>query len=120
MGYQMTTTTKSLISLLGKGEQNAVPRNILAALMGMDDRSMRRAISYARLEGVCIANTQNGKGYFLPDSREEYKRQYKLTEHRGKVILAQLKALRQAINEDENQMDLEDWHGNGADSDTVH
>ena len=108
LGVDMTEVTKHLVSLLGKGEKKAVPRNVLAALMGMDDRTMRKAISYARLEGVCIANDQDGSGYYIPENLEEYKRQYRQTEKRGKVILAQLKALREAINTDENQMDIED------------
>lgn len=105
----MTARTKHLICLLGKGEGQAVSREQLAVLMGMDDRTMREAVAYARLEGVCIANAQNGKGYYLPDNLEEYKRQYRQTLNRGRNILAQLKALRHAIAdlEDQDQLELE-------------
>ena len=105
----MTEKTKQLICLLGKGEGQAVSREQLAVLMGMDDRTMREAVAYARLEGVCIANAQNGKGYYLPENLEEYKRQYRQTLNRGRNILAQLKALRHAIAdlEDQDQLELE-------------
>lgn len=77
--------------------------------MGVDDRKMREMVSMARLEGVCIANDQNGNGYYLPENLDEYKRQYRQTANRGKKLLAQLKYLRHAIAdlEDENQLELE-------------
>ena len=105
----MTESTKQLVCLLGKGEGQAVSRNTLAVLMGVDDRKMREMVSLARLEGVCIANDQNGKGYYLPDDLDEYKRQYRQTANRGRKILAQLKALRHAIAdlEDKDQLELE-------------
>lgn len=101
--------TKQLVGLLGKGAGQAVSRDTLAVLMGMSDRAMREAVAMARLEGVCIANDQQGGGYYLPDNLEEYKRQYRQTANRGKAILAQLKALRHAIAdiEDEDQLELE-------------
>ena len=105
----MTARTEKLISLLGKGEGQAVSRNQLAVLMGLNDRQMREAVAYARLEGICIANDQNGGGYYLPENLEEYKRQYRQTLNRGRNTLAQLKALRHAIAdmEDKDQLELE-------------
>lgn len=106
----MTERTKHLICLLGKGEGQAVSREKLAVLMGIDDRTMREAVAYARLEGVCIANSQNGKGYYLPDNLDEYKKQYRQTLNRAKRIFAQLKPLRHAIAdlEDSDQLMLEE------------
>lgn len=105
----MTARTEKLISLLGKGVGQAVSRNQLAVLMGLNDRQMRETVAYARLEGICIANDQNGGGYYLPENLEEYKRQYRQTLNRGRNILSQLKALRHAIAdmEDQDQLELE-------------
>ena len=109
MASRRSEQTERLISLLGKGEGQAVSREQLAVLMGMPDRKMREVVAYARLEGACIANAQDGRGYYIPENLDEYKKQYRQTANRGKKILAQLKALRYAIAdlEDKDQLELE-------------
>ena len=99
--------TRQLIGLLGKGEKNAVKREQLAVYMGLSDRSMREAVAMARLEGVCIANNQDGTGYYIPENLEEYKQQYRQTKNRGRSIFAQLAAIRQGI-EDLDQGSFDD------------
>ena len=106
-------TTAQLLCLLRRGEKNAVSRKDLCAVMEMSDRSMRKAVSLARLEGLCICNTQNGDGYFLGDTVAELKKQYNQVESRGRHIFAQLNALRAEIDRlDPNQMRLDDIRAN--------
>lgn len=47
------------------GRENAISRQALAQLTGMDDRQVRRMIEDARCN-VVIINLQDGKGYYLP------------------------------------------------------
>ena len=94
---EYSPSTERLLSILGRGSDRAVGRNLLAKLMNTNDSGMRKAVCLARLEGVAINNDQNGDGYYLPDTLEELKRQYAQTEHRAKILLAQLKAIRNQI-----------------------
>ena len=110
MNKTFSESTEKLISILGRGKKHAISRAELGAKMGLCDRSTREAVCLARLEGACIANEQDGEGYYIPASMDEYKRQYRQTEHRGKKILAQLKGLRERMAEmaDEHQLSLFD------------
>lgn len=100
--------TKELLNHLKFGKSNAIKRSQLAKELGVNDREARRRISYARLEGVCIGNEQDGNGYYLPIKSEELARQYKQTIHRARVLLAQLRGIRAEMGKDPSQMTLED------------
>lgn len=69
------------------GRENAISRQALAQLTGMDDRQVRRMIEDARRE-VPIINLQNGKGYFrpLPEDREDVVRWKAIQSHRASEI----------------------------------
>ena len=58
------------------GSQNAVTRKQLKIQTGLNDRTIRDLIHYARRDTVII-NMQDGKGYFIPDMNCEQDR-YKL------------------------------------------
>lgn len=102
----MTARSELIMSLLGKGKENAVNREALAEALGLEDRATRQAVSYARLEGCCICNDQDGEGYYIGTDRAELERQYKQTVSRGKMIFASLAALRREMGKDENQLSI--------------
>lgn len=60
-----------LLDYLGYGKANAVKRERLAALSGMDDRKMRDVIKLLREDGVLICNDGDGSGYYLADNQEQ-------------------------------------------------
>ena len=57
--------------LLLRGEENAIPGADLAALLGLDVRTLQRIIASERRQGAPILSTAKGtKGYFLPATGE--------------------------------------------------
>lgn len=70
-----------------KGPDNAVPLRHLAALLDMDERSVRAQIAKERSMGHLIIS-DNEHGYFLPSSADEIRRFSRSMHHRAKEILA--------------------------------
>ena len=94
----MTETTIMLKSVLGRGKENAVKRSELAATFG-GDRIMRKAIEQARIDGICVCNDQDGKGYYIARDIEEVRRQHWQILNRAKSNFDQLKAFRAIIRQ---------------------
>lgn len=88
-----------LMSYMHKGSDNAVSREMLSATMQMSDRAVRSLIEQARNEGCFIMNSQNGRGYYLPESIEDIKRQYRQDTNRALSILKRRKHMRKALKE---------------------
>lgn len=103
---EVSKRTAELVSHLGTGKRNVTRRDALVEKMGLSDRAVREAVSLARLEGACICNDQDGKGYYIGEDRAELERQYKQTINRGRKIFAALKALRREMGKDENQLSI--------------
>ena len=66
-----------------KGPENAVPLKHLAALLDMDERSVRAQIARERKAGHIIIS-DNEHGYFLPSSAEEISRFSRSMNHRAR------------------------------------
>lgn len=61
---------QTISSLLSRGEVNAVPLALLAALTGLDRRVIRRQIQLERQAGACICvNCRDG--YYLAETEAE-------------------------------------------------
>lgn len=60
---------------------------------------MRKIIENARCEGFVIANAQDGKGYYIPETVKELEILYRQNENRAKTILRQQKYIRQRMAE---------------------
>lgn len=91
-------TTDALARILMFGAENAIPRAQLVVLTGWPDRELRKNIEKARSEGMVIANDQNGKGYYRPDTQEELARCYKQSRSRTLAQLRQQKYIRRRMN----------------------
>ena len=63
---------------------------------------MRAHISFLRMNGVPICNTQDGSGYFIPATKEEVLAQMKQTRSRAMKELAQIRALKDLLREIED------------------
>lgn len=59
---------------LMRGKQNALTREQLVSLSGMDDRAVRNGIKELREKGELICNDCDGKGYYIAATDEEIKR----------------------------------------------
>lgn len=102
-----TETTLKLMEILKTGKVNAVERGELASLLGMTDRNMRECVAKARLEGVCIANDQDGVGYYIPTTTDELHRQIARVLSRVSAITKELPSLRKELEKLQGQLSLE-------------
>lgn len=57
------------LQFLGYGEQNAIKREQLARVMGVNERTAREAIRKLRMSGYAVVN--NGRGYYLAETAGE-------------------------------------------------
>lgn len=82
-----------LVSAIPVGKKNAVTNHQLRELLGISNREVRRLVSIARRE-VCIINDQNGKGYYMPETKAEAEKWIKQETARAKSIFLGMKGAR--------------------------
>lgn len=92
-----------ILDFIKIGHENAITREELVKLTGLNDREIRENISQTR-RNVPIINLQDGKGYFIPDLSKEseiaYLKQFvKQEENRLKSIGWSLKSARKMLKE---------------------
>lgn len=85
-----------IIELLKEGKENAVTRETLCAMTGMNDRAVRSEIERLRREYV-ILNDQDGKGYYLSKDAQEVQRYVRQEEARAKAIFYRLRPARELL-----------------------
>lgn len=90
-----------ILDYIPTGHENAVTRAYLCSATGLDDRTVRYAISQARRE-MPILNMQDGSGYFIPDmnlaeERSLLKRYVQQETSRGKQIFWSLMGARKTL-----------------------
>jgi len=56
-----------IVDMLKVGKENAITREQLCIRLKQPDRTVRKMIAEARLEGAIIINAQDGAGYYLSD-----------------------------------------------------
>lgn len=97
----MTYDALRLLSALGEGEDNAMTRGDLCALLGLPDRTVRELIEEARREeteeGPFIVNACDGKGYFISHNADEIERHYRGEYSRAMAILVRTKGERKFL-----------------------
>ena len=91
--------TDDVARLIPFGKEKAVTREYLAEALGLKDRTIRRAISKARMDGVIIINDQNGNGYYRSDDIADIERAYKQEKRRALSTMVCLKRMRQRLKE---------------------
>ena len=103
----------NIVDLIPTGKANAVTREQLCSLTGLSDRTVRKLIEIARIEGAIILNAQDGAGYYVSDHPADIRRQMATNRSRAMSILRQQKYLRRRLAEIENagQLRMEDIHG---------
>ena len=95
----------SIADLLPRGKAQAVSMLHLADYLGCTDREIRAMIHRARCEGSIICG--DSSGYYLPETREELIRWYRLAKKRSLSGLKALKAARQQLKELKGQQGIE-------------
>lgn len=89
--------TDRVASVLDYGKDYAVSREELAGRLGTSDRGMRRMLEEARMDGLAVCCDQDGKGYYLADTPEEYRRQYYQARSRAMKLLVQCSRLKEGM-----------------------
>lgn len=84
---------------LYSGHRNAVTRDRLVRMSGINDRAVRELLELARDNGALICNDQDGMGYYLAETDDEIDRQYRRDRARALAVLKRLKPYRQALKE---------------------
>lgn len=93
-------TFELLISAIPVGKKNAVTNYQLRTMFDISDREVRKLVSLARRE-VCIINDQNGKGYYMPETKAEAEKWIKQETARAKSIFLGMKGAREFLREKE-------------------
>lgn len=96
--------------LIPFGKENAIKNEELQRVTGLDNRTVRRAVSDARKRGVVILNMQDGRGYYQPtdDERTEVEMYYFQEHSRAMNNLVTLKATRNWLSRFDGQLHIED------------
>ena len=81
-----------IATLLLSGQENALPRQALEALTGLDGRTVRLLIERERRAGSPILS-DNATGYYLPATREETAACVRSLRHRAGEILRTAQAI---------------------------
>ena len=95
----------SICDILPRGKARAVSMSHLADALRCSDRDVRAVIHRARCDGAIIAG--DSSGYYLPETREELIRWYRLAKKRSLSGLKALKSARQQLRELEGQQSIE-------------
>ena len=96
-----------ITDLLMPGKANAIPRSELVTVSGLPDRQVREQLEQARMAGMLICNDQDGRGYYLAETREEAAAQFKRDYARALSLLARMKPFREALSVTDGQLSIE-------------
>ncbi len=102
------TAQGPISKFLFQGREQAIKGAELAALTGLDERSVRALISRERKAGVPILATTID-GYYLPDGIEDLRRFARSAAHRASEMREIAERAQDAVAEAEGQERLEGW-----------
>ena len=93
-----TNLLAGILNACPKVKRDAL-RERISEVLGVEisDRKMRKMIETARQEGFIIANDQNGRGYYIPETLQELQILYRQNENRAMSILRQQKHIRREM-----------------------
>lgn len=110
--FTPTHRRRQVASFLRVGRSRGVKREDLAAMMGMDERALRRQIQRERKTGaVILADCKNG--YFLPESPADVQAFIRQMYHRAAEIREICKAAEEVLLEMTGQTVIDGWADDG-------
>lgn len=86
---------KTLLRLIGRGENNAIHLCELVSYAKMESREVRKCIEQIKRSGEVIISSVNG--YFKPETAEELKKYINQETQRAKSIFFTLKSAREMM-----------------------
>lgn len=93
----------SIQNVLKHGVENAVSGEYLCAYYGIEDRTLRSFLHYARTNGVPVLSSTKHGGYYLPKDQQEAQEFIKAQSNRAKACFASLKAAKEYVKAIENR-----------------
>lgn len=97
-----------IMALIPKGKENAIPQAVLAGLIGVNDRQVRRIINHMRRLLFPVFTDLHG-GYYQPGANgvDEAKEFYRQMTRRGRSSMASAKCAKEFILEHDNQISFD-------------
>ena len=86
-----------LLSLIPEGRENAVSRETLRRLTGLDDRRIRLQIKKLIRQGYPILSSSSAKGYWQSDNISEIEQFIRESDHRRSTEAKTIEALRRLV-----------------------
>lgn len=86
-----------LLSLIPEGRENAISRETLRRLTGLDDRKIRLEIKRLISQGHVILSSSSAKGYWQSDDTAEIERFIRESDHRRSTEAKTIEALRRLV-----------------------
>lgn len=111
----------NVIDYIPVGHKNAVTRQYLTTVTGLDDRTIRRMIEKECTREHPILNMQDRKGYFQPAANEMHLVKQYLTQENHRTVkirkkLSEIRKYAKSQNElEKNQLNIFDYMGGGSD-----
>ena len=85
-----------ILSLIGKGEGQAISLHSLSTLSGEEERHLRKRIETYRRTGIPILSGMSG--YYFPETAEEIREYIRKEEKRARSIFYTLRGAKQALS----------------------
>ena len=86
-----------LLSLIPEGRENAISRETLRRLTGLDDRKIRLEIKRLISQGHVILSSSSAKGYWQSDNISEIEQFIRESDHRRSTEAKTIEALRSLV-----------------------
>ena len=87
-----------ILGMIPESKDNPITRWELAAVTGLDDRTIRREIKSLREStDIAILNSQDGRGYWISDDPKEIEAWLNQERHRMREIGKSLKSAKKAL-----------------------
>ncbi len=82
----LTDAHDLLYRVLLKGHAHAISKASLVIITGLSERKVRQYIEDLNANGKVVCNLQDGKGYYLPETEDDYVAMIKLTASRANAL----------------------------------
>lgn len=86
-----------LYRILDFGRKNAKQLGYLSSVLGIGERNIRQMIEDLTVNGYVVCNLQNGKGYYKPETDEDFQAMLKLNASRAYSLLRKDYAIKKAF-----------------------
>ncbi len=101
-----TKNDQKIISSIRYGKENAITKNELSFITGLDERTIRQRIHLLRENGLIICSCSNHRGYYYPATKTEAIEFYREMMARIKKIAKITKKARDYAFSNENFMQV--------------